>query len=207
MDNTIKDNLRQAYDRQAAERDASVLEDWKKKERDDFFTLLQKEKKHTLLEIGSGPGRDGVFFQENGLKVTCIDLSPEHVKLCLNKGLDARVMDMCSLSFPPGSFDSVYAMNSLLHLTKEELPGVLKSIDSLLKPEGLFYMGVYGGIDSEGIREKDVTVPKRFFSFYTDDQLKKTVETVFDIVYFRTISLEHIKSHNFQSLLLRKKPE
>jgi len=106
---------------------------------------------------------------------------------------------------PEGSFDSVYAMNSLLHLTKAELPGVLKSIGSLLKPVGLFYMGVYGGIDSEGIREKDVTVPKRFFSFYTDDHLQEVVAEVFDIVHFRKISLENEKSRDFQSLVLRKK--
>ena len=206
MNRPFRDNLRKTYDRQANQRDAGSIQEWKEKERANFLYLLQKEDKHTLLEIGSGPGRDGRFFQENGIEVVCIDLSPEMIKLCRQKGLTAYVMDMADLTFPANSFDAVYALNSLLHLTKVELPTVLKKIDSILAPTGLFFMGVYGGDEFEGIREDDQNDPKRFFSYFTDDHLQKVVSQVFDILSFRHIPVQRADNWHFQSLILRKKP-
>jgi SAM-dependent methyltransferase len=207
MDREIRIDLRKAYDRQASDRDAADIAGWKIKERADFLSMLQKEGKHSLLEVGSGPGRDGLFFLENGLKVTCIDLSPENINLCRKKGLTAYVMDMNNMFFPDNSFDAAYSLNSLLHLSKVELPGVLKDIHLLLKPGGLFYMGVYGGIDFEGFRENDVTVPPRFFSYYTDSHLLEVVGEVFEILEFRRVQYREDASRHFQSLFLEKKPE
>ena len=208
MDRSFRDNLSLTYDRQAAVRDGAPVQDWKVRERAAFLAELQKENKRTLLEIGSGPGRDGRFFQDQGFDVTCIDLSPEMVRLCRDKGLNARVMDMTELDFPPGSFDAVYAMNSLLHLTKAELPAVLRRISSVLRPEGLFFMEVYGGYDFEGIWEPDNNDPKRFFSLFSDEHLKQVVSQVFDLLSFRTVELsDRGEGQHSQSLLLRKKPE
>jgi SAM-dependent methyltransferase len=207
MDREIRVDLRKAYDRQASDRDAADIAGWKIKERADFLSMLQKEGKHSLLEVGSGPGRDGLFFLENGLKVTCIDLSPENINLCRKKGLTAYVMDMNNMFFPDNSFDAAYSLNSLLHLSKVELPGVLKDIHYILRSGGLFYMGVYGGNDFEGFRENDVTVPPRFFSYYTDDHILEVVGEIFDILDFRRVQYREDASHHFQSLFLKKKPE
>lgn len=206
MNRPFRDDLRKTYDRQANQRDTASIQEWKVEERSNFVSLLQKEDKCTLLEIGSGPGRDGLFFQKQGLQVTCIDLSPEMIRLCHQKGLTAYVMDMADLTFPVNSFDAVYALNSMLHLTKDELPAVLKKIDSILAPTGLFFMGVYGGDEFEGIREDDQNNPKRFFSYFTDDRLQKVVSQVFDILSFRHIPVQRADNWHFQSLILRKKP-
>lgn len=206
MDKEIRIDLRKAYDRQAAERNASGIYDWKIKERADFLSMLQKEGKSTLLELGSGPGRDGLFFLENGFKVTCIDLSPENINLCREKGLTAYVMDMSNMFFPDNSFDAVYSLNSMLHLSKAELPGVLKDIHYILRPGGLFYMGVYGGNDFEGVRVNDWADPPRFFSYYTDEDIQKVVGEVFEILDFRRIIYQEDIDHHFQSLFLKKKP-
>ncbi len=200
----FRDNLRLTYDRQASKRDASSIEEWKIKERASFLSLLKKENKHKLLEIGSGPGKDSLFFQEQGLQVTSIDLSLEMIKLCLQKGLTAQVMDMTNLDFPPNSFDAVYALNSLLHLTKDELPDVLRQIDTIMTPDGLFFMGVYGGEDFEGIREDDKDDPKRFFSYFTDDHLIQVVSIVFDVVSFKPIPVGTKNNLHFQSFVLKK---
>jgi cyclopropane fatty-acyl-phospholipid synthase-like methyltransferase len=73
------------------------------------------------------------------------------VELCRQKGLTAYVMDMADIRFPAGSFDAIYSMNSLLHLTKAEFPAVLRSIDRLLKTDGVVFIGMYGGRDHEGV--------------------------------------------------------
>jgi len=82
----------------------------------------------TLLEIGAGHGRDSLFFQVQGLKVTCIDLSPAMVSLCQQKGITAHIMDVVNLKFENVSFDAVYSLNSFLHLSKKEFPVALKNV-------------------------------------------------------------------------------
>ena len=124
--------LRVAYDRRADERERNATEDWKQTERQEFLDLLQVERRRSLLEVGSGPGKDSLFFQERGLDVTCTDLSPAMVELCRQKGLRAYVRDFLDLGFAPASFDAVYALNCLLHVPKLDLPAVLASIERLL---------------------------------------------------------------------------
>jgi ubiquinone/menaquinone biosynthesis C-methylase UbiE len=80
---------------------------------------------------------------------------------------------------------------------------VLGEIRRVLKPGGLFFCGVYGGQDTEGIWEKDSYEPKRFFSMYLDEDLVKVVERWFRVEDFHTVSMGEGVPH-FQSLLLRK---
>lgn len=205
MDKELKDRLRQAYNVKAAERDSRSVPDWRTNLRDNFANLLLQEKKQSLLELGAGPGRDGRYFQELGFEVLCTDLSPEMVRLCREKGLRAEVMDITNIKLPPASFDAVYAMNSLLHLPKKELPAVLQQIKTVLMPDGLFFMGVYGGIDREEIWEEDLYEPKRFFAFYTDDQLKQILLAYFDIHSFTvTENVGKGDDPHHQSVILRK---
>ena len=201
----LRDNLRETYNKYAAERETYAMQDWKLDLRSKFLSLLQNEQKRTLLEIGAGTGRDSKFFQDQGLDVVCIDLSPAMVELCKQKGLTAHVMDMADIQLLAGSFEAVYSMNSLLHLTKTEFPLVLRNIDRLLKTDGVVFIGMYGGRDHEGVWENDSYHPKRFFSFFTDERLKQEVEKVFDIISFESIHLQPEDNLDFQLLLLRKK--
>jgi cyclopropane fatty-acyl-phospholipid synthase-like methyltransferase len=201
----LRDNLRKTYDKYAQERESYAISDSKIEIRSNFLSLLQKENKKTLLEIGAGPGRDSKFFQDQGLDVVCIDLSPAMVELCKQKGLTAYVMDMADIQFPAGSFDAVYSMNSLLHLTKSEFPLVLRAVDRLLKREGAIFIGIYGGLDHEGVWEHDLYEPKRFFSFFTDEHLKQEITGVFDILSFESLRLRPDDNLDFQWLVLRKK--
>jgi SAM-dependent methyltransferase len=186
----LRDRLRETYNKYARERETYGMPDWKIELRSKFLSLLQKENKKTLLEIGAGTGRDSKFFQDQGLEVVCIDLSPAMVELCRQKGLAAHVMDMADIQFPAASFDAVYSMNSLLHLTKAEFPAVLRSIERLLKTNGVVFIGMYGGRDYEGVWDNDSYEPKRFFSFFTDEDLKREVTKVFDITAFESIHLQ-----------------
>jgi SAM-dependent methyltransferase len=206
QNNPLRDSLREAYDKYAQERETSSLQDWKIVERARFLALLQQEHKQSLLEIGAGTGRDSQFFQDAGLETICIDLSPAMVELCRQKGLTAYVMDMSQIQFPDGSFDAIYTINSLLHLTKAEFPVVLRRIATLLKPDGVVFLGIYGGYDHEGIWDKDSYTPQRFFSFFSDEHLEQEVTQVFEILSFNPIILDPENPIHFQSLNLKKRP-
>ncbi|WDV48117.1 hypothetical protein PV797_10565 [Clostridiaceae bacterium M8S5] len=66
-----------------------------------------------------------------------------------------------------------------------------------MKPKGLFYLGLYGGENSEGIWEEDFYEPKRFFSFYEDNDIKKLIERYFQIECFESFAVE--KNGDFNS--------
>jgi len=209
MYNEVITNLRQAYDLKAEERDQMELSSWKIEERDHFLSHLQyeglqEEGKKDLLEIGAGTGMMSKFFQDSGLNVICTDLSLENVKLCQAKGLTAYVMDFLHLDFPNGSFDAIYALNCLLHVPKRDLPRVLKVIRALLKPRGLFYMGLHGGREHEGTWEDDEYEPKRFYANYSDEQIRRIVTKHFDLLYFKTIPTGSDTDLHFQSMILRR---
>jgi SAM-dependent methyltransferase len=113
---TVKRDLREAYDRTASARDRTDDAAWKQPERKRFRDLLREIGAANLLEIGAGHGVSGRYFADQGLDVVCVDLSPELVERCRAKGLCARVMDFGTLEFPAGSFDAVFGMNCLLHV-------------------------------------------------------------------------------------------
>lgn len=199
-------NLINAYNQKAKERDATLVQDWKIKEREGFLNFLHKGKCKNLLELGAGTGKDSLFFKEQGLNTFSTDISPQMVKLCREKGLKAEVMSFAKLDFPSESFDSIWALNCLLHVPKQDLKSVLTEIKRVLKPSGLFYLGVYGGEDFEGVWEEDHYVPKRFFSFYEDDAIKKLLSEYFSIEYFKVIPKEVVGGNfHFQSIILRGK--
>jgi SAM-dependent methyltransferase len=202
-DKQVKTNLIEAYNRQAEQRNKSDIEDWKAAERAHFLLLLQQENKRTLLEIGAGHGRDSLFFQEQGLEVISIEMSSAMSRLCQKKGLPAGVMDMVALGFESNCFDAVYALNSFLHLPKSEFPVALENVCNVLQSAGLFYLGIYGGYDFEGIWDQDSYSPKRFFAFHSDDNLKKIIAEYFEIIYFQNIQLGE-GNRAFQSVILRK---
>ena len=206
MYHKITDDLRNAYNQSAEKRNQSQKSAWKLNARQAFLAQLQQEGKTKLLEIGAGPGDDGRFFQDNDLTVTCTDLSPEMVRLCQEKGLDAHVMDFLSLDFPDAHFDAVYALNCLLHVPKADLPRVLQAVRRVIKPGGLLFMTVYGGIEQEAAWPDDDHEPQRFFAMYTDKQIQAATARYFQLEQFTAVDNDAGNGIHSQILVLRKQP-
>jgi len=195
-------SLRQSYGGDAAaERDAYQKESWKLAERAAFLDRVRAEGGGRLLELGAGTGQDSLFFQDNDLEVLATDLSPEMVRRCRAKGLQARVADFLHLDLPESSFDAAYALNCLLHVPNADLPAVLESIRDVLRPGGLFFVAVYGGEGTEGPHETDNLVPPRFFSLRTDEQIRQYAEAAFEIEDFHVIDWD---DNHTQVLILRR---
>jgi SAM-dependent methyltransferase len=195
-------DLRQAYGpAAAAERDGREKEAFKVDERRRFLDLLRDRGAASLLEVGAGPGHDSLYFQRQGLRVLCTDLSPAMVELCQAKGLDARVADFLGLGVRPASFDAVYALNCLLHVPTLALPRVLEAISEVLVPGGLFYAGTWGGTDEEGPMQDDRHPVPRFFAFRSDRRMTAALAERFRVLSFTTVDAD---GNHFQSFMLEK---
>jgi SAM-dependent methyltransferase len=193
--------LRQAYDAGAARRDAAGKSPWKVAERRAFRARLAPGAR--LLEIGAGTGQDSAWFRAEGMRVVAVDLSPAMVSHCRAKGLEAYERDFLGLGFPERSFDAVYAMNCLLHVPDRDLPAVLAAIRSVLRPGGLFFLGVYGGTgSSEGTLPNEDHDPPRFFALRTDERLLAFAAACFEVLAFHPVDAGG--GLRFQSLTLRR---
>jgi SAM-dependent methyltransferase len=195
-------DLRQAYGPvAAAERDGREKESFKVDERRRFLDLLRGRGAATLLEVGAGTGHDSLYFQQEGLRVLCTDLSPAMVELCKAKGLDARVADFLGLGVPAASFDAVYALNCLLHVPTPDLPRVLEAVGEVLVPGGLCYVGTWGGADEEGpVQDARYPVP-RFFALRSDSRMRQALAERFHVLSFTTFDADE---DHFQSFVLEK---
>lgn len=195
--------LREAYDRRVQERAMRPSPAWETAERDIFREVLRQERITTLLELGAATGSDAAFFKAQGFDVVCVDLSPQMVECCRARGLVAHVMDVADLRLPSDSFEAAYAMNCLVHVPKSQLRGVLDRIHRVIKPGGLFYLGLYGGREFEGVWDEDYFEPKRFFCHHLDEDLCALVTEFFSLESFRRIPHGWNGLH-FQSLILKR---
>lgn len=205
MDKTFfKDNIKNYYNQEAELRESkSVKPEWKIKVRQNFYNVLKQENKKTLLELGAGAGYDSAFFMDNGLSVIAVDISNEMVIKCREKGIEAYELDFYDLSALNIKFDCIYAINSLLHVPKNDLHKVLHEIDLSLNKDGLFYLGLYGGNDTETeFIKSDISDTPRFFAFHSDIYLKNVLKDQFNIINFETLDLG---TDIFHSIILRKK--
>ena len=174
------------YDNVAAARDEMGEADWRWPIAERVLAIMMDEAKDTLLELGAGVGYTSQWFAERGIQVTATDLAPEQVALCGAKGLHAQVVDMYDLPFEAETFDVVWAMNCIHHVAAADFEAVIAGIRNVVRPGGLVYLGVWGGLDKEGMYENDFYQPARFFSLRSNDSLRAGIESSLCIEWFET---------------------
>ncbi len=171
------------YDKMAKEYDDETADFWQRFPRTFFdkFIFLTKD---SVLDVGSGPGRDGLIIKEKGLDVVCLDASAEMVKLSAEKGLKSVVGDFNNLPFEDQTFGGVWAYTSLLHIPKSDIGKPLAEIRRVLKKEGILGLGMIEG-KTEGYRQSAGVNLPRYFAFYEKAEIEKLLtKHGFKVVYF-----------------------
>lgn len=114
----------------------------------NFLPYLPKDA--TILDAGSGTGRDAARFLKLGYKVTALDPSEKMVECTKREtGLtDKQVLKMTfqEMSFKE-EFDGVWASASLIHVPYDETRKIYEKIHAALKPAGIFYGSYKYGTD------------------------------------------------------------
>lgn len=200
---TIKSNIRRSYNNAKESRNEMEVSPWKESQVNKVLGLLKDGAK--VLDLGAGSGIMSRYFYDSCMDVTCIDLSKSMVELCQEKGYKAQIMDFYHLDFPSGTFDCIWSMNTLLHVPKSDIRIVLEQVKSVLHKKGIFYLGLYGGKSSEGIYKEDFYEPKRFFAFYTMEELKPILEEYFDVASSEEVLLSGHKGLNYLAFILTSK--
>lgn len=196
-----KEKTKEVYDRYAREFEART-KGYLPNIAKDMELFMQSLPGKRVLDLGSGPGRDALFFREMGLVPLCVDFSKSMITICREKGLVAVLMDIENLGFTNNSFDGVWAYTSLLHIPKQNFTFVLSDIVDILKTGGVLYLGMKeGNFEGELVSEKYPSM-KRFFSLYTDEELRKRLKIYFNILYMSKVKLGEA---TFLNYLCKKK--
>jgi SAM-dependent methyltransferase len=107
-----------------------------------------------ILDIGCGPGRDLVAFQNLGHDVTGLDATPAFVAMA-QKAANCPVWEQSffNLNLPSSYFDGIFANASLIHVPTYEMLRVLKDLYEALVDRGVLVMSMVRG-DYEGFSER-----------------------------------------------------
>lgn len=189
------------YNQLAKEYDEETTYFWDEFPREYIKTFAEQVGKGKVLNVGSGPGRDGLLLKESGLAVVCLDASSTMVELSARRGLETVLGDFLNLPFDDESFAGVWAYTSLLHIPKAEVGRSLMEIHRVLKPGGVFGLGLIEG-DAEMYRESSGVKQPRWFSYYSQVEVASLLKQ-----YGFEISHEgnfHPKTRNYLHFISNK---
>jgi ubiquinone/menaquinone biosynthesis C-methylase UbiE len=157
---------------------------------DKFIELSGKR----IVDVGSGPGRDGLLFKNAKKDVVCVDASEAMVNLCSGRGLEAVLAGFDNLPFEDKSFEGAWSYTALLHVPKKSIRSPLREIYRVLKPSGIFALGLIEG-NTEEYRESAGAGMLRWFSLYQKDEIVKICEdNNFELVWSEELNL-HTKKY------------
>lgn len=150
----------------------------------DFVAHCSNAGYRTVLEVGSGAGRDGRILAAAGLQYTGIDLTPASVAHCRALGLDVVHGSAQELPFPDASFDDCWTMSTLMHLPDVEFDDALDELRRVIRPGGVVEIGVWGhASDGDWIDEHG-----RYFRHRSKETLLANLRRIGEFVDFATWS-------------------
>ncbi len=111
------------------------------------FLLSSLKPGGRLLELGCGSGRDAAFMISQGFKVLATDGSASVVEQAKihHPELSGHVVHLKlpgGLSSKLGTYDGIYAVAVLMHLSVQEIESTISAVNSLLATKGRFVFSV-----------------------------------------------------------------
>lgn len=155
-----------------------------------------------ILDAGCGSGRDSKAFLEKGYLVEAFDASSEMASLASqHAGLHVKQMMFNDIE-DVVHYDGIWCCASLLHVSAEELPGVMRKLARALKKAGTWYVSFKYG---ETERVKD----GRHFTDLTEQRLEKLIAPLTDITLlssWTTRDKRPDRDEMWLNALLQKRP-
>lgn len=135
---------------------------------DALWEFLSRMKEGgTILDYGSGSGRDSAYYLDKGFSVDSLDGSAE-MKAQAERlfGIKVKLASFLSLE-EKDKYDGIWAQASILHLEEHDLRVALTLIERALKRDGVFYSSFRKGEEDGYEKGRWYTnmTERRFLSF------------------------------------------
>jgi SAM-dependent methyltransferase len=118
-----------------------------------------------VLELGSGPGRNAIYFAEKGCKVDAVDLSGESIdwakERAIERGLEVNFIhdNIFNVQIDAGTYDIVYDSGCFHHIAPHRRSNYIELVLKALKPGGYFAITCFvegGELGGSGITDWEV---------------------------------------------------
>ncbi len=145
--------------------DTKTLEEAQQNKIDHIIKKLNIKSGQKILEVGCGWG--GMAFEiarQKGCEVKGISLSRNQINYCKKKAKDLNLDNQVSFELADyrevkGEYDRIYSVGMFEHVGKKFYNIFFKSINKLLKNDGLFLLHTIGVVDKP-------TPPNKFINKY-----------------------------------------
>lgn len=109
-----------------------------------FLLEVLQPRRGPVLDLGAGTGDHAAVLQERGLEVLALDLVPEMVRTCRDKGVPAVRCDIRYLPLRSGAAECAYSLFSAVrHLTDtDDLIQHLLEVNRVLRTGGRYLIDV-----------------------------------------------------------------
>jgi SAM-dependent methyltransferase len=154
-----------------------------------YYHIKEGHNSKKILELGTGHGRDTLFFASNGIEVDALDYSATAIEI-LDKiakekrfPIKAQIFDVNNqLPFPEDYFNAVYSHMLLnMRFTLHELHFIFSEIRRVLKSKGLNFFSVRNNNDRS--YRKGIEVDKGIYDlngfqvrFFTGEEIRNLVK-------------------------------
>jgi SAM-dependent methyltransferase len=97
-----------------------------------------------VLELGCGPGRNAIYFAENGCIVDAVDLSQKALNWAVERAREKNISinfmnkNIFDLTVEKGTYDIVYDSGCFHHIAPHRRMSYIELVKKALKPNGLF---------------------------------------------------------------------
>ena len=143
----------------------NTLEEAQQNKIDHIIKKLDIKPGQKILEVGCGWG--GMAFEiskQKGCEITGISLSKNQINYCKKKskelGLDNQVQfQLVDYRELKGKFDRIYSVGMFEHVGKKFYKTFFKSMNQLLKEDGVFLLHTIGSVEAP-------TAPNKFINKY-----------------------------------------
>ncbi len=152
-----------------------------------------------ILEIGSGAGALALWISHLGHHITCLEPAKSPAEIARKKGLDVLVTRFQDF-YTDQKYDVILAISSLIHISRAEMTSQIKKISELLDINGVAVVSFLEG-DGEGYEDPTGKGKERFFSKFSESELKESLSPYFTIVESHKIEVKKMQQSFFLMVL------
>lgn len=150
--------------------------------------MIQRFSPETLMDLATGPARVAVDVDTQDTQTMyAVDSSPamlESAKKRLSDGWITQQEDAYNLSFDDNTFDLVFSFRFIRHFGSDNREKILQEVRRVLKPDGVFVMGV---LNKNMLRGE-----------YIEQFTGAWDKSIFDEVYTREEIIEEMQAFGFE---------
>ncbi len=162
--------IRAYYEAEAQTRVRQLLPSRRAALADEFALLLTREGRSSIIDFGSGPGRDGEHFVAAGLSYIGLDLAFGNAVWAKERGIAVLQADLLAPPVRQHSFDAGWSMSALMHLREQDVSLAVAGLADLLRPGSPILIGMWGGDGGDVMSEIGVPGHRRYFGLRSQGQ-------------------------------------